>query len=232
MAPVPVGHGTVAPFRRAMTTQAPENPEARIERLLQVVSLASVGEYEAARLRFGAPTEDSFGLLEDSLRIFVDELAEMGASREQALAAATRASEDLKAKLAVIEEQQMAIRELSSPILDVWEDIVVVPLVGRVERSGAVALTEKLLAAVVMRRARWALIDLTGVDEIDGDTAQCLSQLARAVGLVGARCVLTGVSPSAATSLVETSGELRDVRCLANLREGLRHCLQQIHPRR
>ncbi len=215
-----------------MAQQESETPEARIERLLQIVSLASIGEYEAARARFGALTEDSFGLLEDSMRIFVDELAEMEASRERALAAATRASEDLANKLAVIEEQQQAIRELSSPVLDVWDDIVVVPLVGRVERAGAVALTEKLLTAVVMRRARWALIDLTGVDEIDENTAQCLGQLARAVGLVGARCVLTGVSPAAATSLVETSGELRDVRCLANLREGLRHCLLQLQPRR
>lgn len=215
-----------------MAQQESETPEARIERLLQIVSLASIGEYESARTRFGALTEDSFGLLEDSMRIFVDELAEMEASRERALAAATRAGEDLANKLAVIEEQQRAIRELSSPVLDVWDDIVVVPLVGRIERSGAVALTEKLLAAVVMRRARWALIDLTGVDAIDEGTAQCLGQLARAVGLVGARCVLTGVSPAAATSLVETSGELRDVRCLANLREGLRHCLQQLQPRR
>jgi len=215
-----------------MAEHEPETPEARIERLLEIVSLASIGEYEAARTRFGALTEDSFGLLEDSMRIFVDELAEMEASREQALVAATRAGEALAAKLTVIEDQQRAIRELSSPILDVWDDIVVVPLVGRVERSGALALTEKLLTAVVMRRARWALIDLTGVDEIDEDTAVCLSQLARAVGLVGARCVLTGVSPAAAISLVETSSELRDVRCLANLREGLRHCLLQIHPRR
>jgi rsbT co-antagonist protein RsbR len=215
-----------------MAQQESETPEARIERLLQIVSLASIGEYESARTRFGASTEDSFGLLEDSMRIFVDELAEMEASREQALAAATRASADLANKLAVIEEQQKAIRELSSPVLDVWDDIVVVPLVGRIERAGAVALTEKLLAAVVMRRARWALLDLTGVDEIDEDTAQCLGQLARAVGLVGARCVLTGVSPAAATSLAETSDELRDVRCLANLREGLRHCLLQLQPRR
>lgn len=217
---------------RAMADHEPENSEARIQRLLEVVALTSIGEYAAARARFGDLSGDSLGLLEDSLRIFVDELAEMQASREQALAAANHASEALAAKLAVIEDQQRAIRELSSPILDVWEDIVVVPLVGRVERAGALALTEKLLAAVVLRRARWALLDLTGVDEIDDDTAQCLAQLARAVGLVGARCVLTGVSPTAATRLVDTSGELREVRCLANLREGLRHCLLQLPPRR
>ena len=215
-----------------MADEEPETHDPRIERLLEVVALASVGEYTAARTRFSELQPDAFGFLEDSMRVFVDELAAMDASRQQALAEANQATEALAAKLAVIEAQQQAIRELSSPILDVWEDIVVVPLVGRVERVGALALTEKLLSAVVARRARWALIDLTGVDEIDGETAACLAQLGRAVGLVGGRCVLTGVSPSAATSLVDSSSELRDVRCLANLREGLRYCLQQLAGRR
>ncbi len=207
-------------------------PDARLERLVEIISLASVGEYAAARARFGAVTPDGFGLVEESLRIFVDELEAMDTGRQQALAEVTRTKEQLEGKLAIIEAQQMAIRELSSPVLDVWDDIVAVPLVGRVDRRGAIALTEKLLVAVVARRARWALVDLTGVDEIDVETAACLVQLVRAVGLVGARCVLTGINPAAATSLVETSGELRDVRCLANLREGLRHCLMQLQTRR
>jgi rsbT co-antagonist protein RsbR len=216
-----------------MAEPEPEtSPEARLERLVEIISLASIGEYESARARFGELTPDTFGILEEGMRVFVDELAAMDAARQQALAEVTRTKEQLEDKLAVIEAQQQAIRELSSPILDVWEGIVAVPLVGRVERRGAVALTEKLLAAVVARRARWALIDLTGVDEIDVETAACLVQLVRAVRLVGARCVLTGVGPAAAMHLVETGGELRDVRCLANLREGLRHCQLQLQTRR
>lgn len=206
--------------------------DARLERLVEVVSLASIGEYATARDRFGPLTPDAFGLLEEGLRIFVDELEAMDAARRQALAEATQARDQLEAKLAVIEAQQREIRELSSPILDVWEDIVAVPLIGRIERAEALALTEKLLAAVVERRARWALIDLTGVDAIDADTTACLIQLVRAVALVGARCVLTGVRPAAAAQLADTGDMLRDVRCLADLREGLRHCQHDLQARR
>ncbi|MBL9100263.1 MAG: STAS domain-containing protein [Myxococcales bacterium] len=204
-----------------------DEADERLQRLVEVVALASVGEYAAARGRHGEVREDAFGVLEESLRIFVDELAAIAASREAALLAVTQAKAQLEQKLALIEEQQRAIRELSSPILDVWQDIVAVPLVGRIDRGAALALTEKLLAAAVGRRARWALIDITGVEAVDEETAACLTGLARALALVGARCVLTGVSPTAAGELAEHAGELRDVRCLADLREGLRHCLTQ-----
>lgn len=206
--------------------------EDRLARLVEIISLASVGEYAAAQARFGELIPDTFGTVEESMRIFVDELAAMDASREQALAEATRARQEVEAKLAIIAAQRAEIRELSSPILDVWDGVVAVPLVGRVEVGGALELTEKLLAAVVERRVRWSLIDLTGVAAIDAGTAACLVSLVRAVGLVGARCILTGVSPAAAASLVETSGELRDVQCLANLREGLREVLRRLASRR
>jgi rsbT co-antagonist protein RsbR len=223
----------VPPGPVSMAEPEPEIPaDDRLARLVEVISLASVGEYAAARARFGELVPDTFGVVEESMRIFVDELATMDAEREQALAEATRARLEVEAKLAIIEAQRAEIRELSSPILDVWDGVVAVPLVGRVEVGAAIELTEKLLTAVVERRARWALIDLTGVDAIDASTAACLVSLARAVALVGARCVLTGMSPAAAASLVETGGELRDVQCLASLREGLRDVLRRIPRRR
>lgn len=209
----------------AMAHQDTDTSDPRLGRLIEIVSLASVGEYAAATARFADITPDEFGLLEESLRIFVQELEGITTSRQQALDEVTRAKEQLATKLAVIEDQQRAIHELLGPVLDVWDGVLAVPLVGRIERSGALALTEKLLAAVVARRSRWALLDLTGVDEIDVDTAACLIDLTRAVGLVGARCILTGVSPVAAACLVEHSQGLGGVHCLANLREGLRHCL-------
>lgn len=204
-----------------------ERSDGRIERLFEVVSLASVGEYEAANERAAEGGTDALGALEDSVRVFVGELAAMDAARTAALAEVHAAKEALADKLAVIEAQQAAIRELSSPILDLWDGVIAVPLVGRVERGAALALTERLLAAVVARRARWALLDLTGVAGIDADTAACVVDLTRAVGLVGARCVLTGVTPAAATCLVEAGAGLGGIRCLADLREGLRFCLTQ-----
>lgn len=208
------------------------NDVGRIGRLLEVVSLASVGEYAAALEHFEALREDEFGMLEEGLRIFIHELKVSNAAREEANAAFERtnaaleqARAELEQKLALIESQRREIHVLSTPILDVWEGVLAVPLVGALDHARALEITEKLLARVVATRARWSLLDLTGVEAVDEATANHLLNLARAVGLVGGRCVVTGVSPGMAQTFVSLGQGLGDVRCLPNLREGLRHCL-------
>jgi rsbT co-antagonist protein RsbR len=197
----------------------------RLERAMEVISLASVGEYATAIEHCGALREDEFGMLEEGLRIFLRELMTTAAEREQAMTALQRANHEIEGKLALIASQSETIRELSSPILDVWDGVVAVPLVGALDHAGALALTEKLLHRVVATRADWALLDLTGVDVIDATTADHLVQLARALRLVGGNCIVTGVSPAAAETFASLAGGLGGVRCLANLREGLRACM-------
>lgn len=198
---------------------------ARFGRLLEVVSLASVGEYAAALGHFEAMREDEFGMLEEGLRVFISELMSGHAAREQATAELLQAREELEQKLALIEVQRLEIHALSTPILDVWDDVLAVPLVGALDHARALEITEKLLGRVVETRARWALIDLTGVDEVDEATADHLVKLARAVKLVGGGCVVTGVSPATAQTFVSLGHGLGALRCLPNLREGLRYCL-------
>jgi rsbT co-antagonist protein RsbR len=197
----------------------------RFERLMEVVSLASVGEYAAALAHCNPLQEDSFGMLEEGLRVFIGELRDGQREREEAATALARAQEDIDAKLTLIEAQSREIRALSTPILDVWDDVLAVPLVGTLDHARTLEITEKLLQRVVERRARWSLIDLTGVDEVDEATADHLVKLARAVALVGGRCVVTGVSPQAAQIFVSLGHGLGELRCLPNLKEGLRHCL-------
>jgi rsbT co-antagonist protein RsbR len=199
----------------------------RFDRLMEVVALASVGEYTAALAHCGELREDSFGMLEEGMRVFVSELQQGQAAREQADAALQRAQQEIDAKLALIEAQRVEIRALSTPILDVWDDVLAVPLVGNLDHARALEITEKLLQRVVEKRSRWTLLDLTGVEEVEEATADHLVKLARAVTLVGGRCVVTGVSPSAAETFVALGQGLGDLRCLPNLKEGLRFCLAQ-----
>ncbi len=204
----------------------PGSPE-RFERVLEVVALASVGEYAAALAQCGEAQEDSFGMLEEGLRVFIGELQQGQKARERASVDLERAQQDIDAKLAMIEAQRAEIRVLSTPILDVWDDVLAVPLVGNLDHARTLEITDKLLQRVVETRARWSLLDLTGVEEVDATTADHLVKLARAVILVGGRCVVTGVSPSAAETFVELGQGLGDLRCLPNLKEGLRYCLAQ-----
>ena len=207
-----------------MSANEPEH-SARFERLMEVVSLASVGEYAAALGHCGELQEDTFGILEEGVKVFISELQAGHAARAQATEALERAQAEIDAKLALIEAQRREIRVLSTPVLDVWDDVLAVPLVGTLDHVRTVEITEKLLQRVVETRARWSLIDLTGVDEVDEATADHLVKLARAVTLVGGQCIVTGVSPQAAQTFVSLGQGLGELRCLPNLKEGLRHCL-------
>lgn len=200
---------------------------ARFDRLMEVVALASVGEYDAALAHCAELREDSFGMLEEGVRVFVSELQQGQTARDEATAALHQAQLDIDAKLALIEAQRLEIRALSTPILDVWDDVLAVPLVGNLDHARTLEITEQLLQRVVQTRARWSLLDLTGVEQVDEATADHLVKLARAVTLVGGRCVVTGVSPSAAQTFVDLGQGLGDLKCLPNLKEGLRHCLAQ-----
>lgn len=205
---------------------------ARFARLLEIVSLASIGEYAAALDHFEPLREDELGMLEEGMRIFISELQSGHAAREQATQALEQARAELEQKLTLIEAQRREIHALSTPVLDVWDDVLAVPLIGALDHARALEITEKLLQRVVETRALWTLLDLTGVDEVDEATADHLVKLARAVKLIGARCVVTGVSPATAHSFVSLGQGLGDLRCLPTLREGLRHCLATRGPRR
>ncbi len=209
-----------------------EGSHERFERLMEVVALASVGEYAAALSHCADLTEDTFGMLEEGVRVFVSELQQGHAARQEADAALAQAQREIDAKLALIEQQKLEIRALSTPILDVWDGVLAVPLVGNLDHARTLEITEKLLARVVETRARWSLLDLTGVEEVDEATADHLIKLARAVTLVGGGCVVTGVSPQAAQTFVALGQGLGELRCLPNLREGLRHCLERRGPAR
>ncbi len=210
----------------ASSDSLPGSPE-RFDRVLEVVALASVGEYAAALANCGDVKEDSFGMLEEGLRVFIGELQQGQAARDKASADLARAQQEIDTKLALIEAQRAEIRVLSTPILDVWDDVLAVPLVGNLDHARTLEITDKLLQRVVETRARWSLLDLTGVEEVDATTADHLVKLARAVILVGGRCVVTGVSPSAADTFVALGQGLGDLKCLPNLKEGLRYCLAQ-----
>ena len=204
----------------------PGAPE-RLERMMEALALASVGEYAVALSRFGEFGGDDLGMLAEGLRVFIGELQQGQAAREQAQAALQRAQQEIDARLAQIEAQRLEIRALSTPVLDVWDDVLAVPLVGNLDHARALEITEKLLVRGVATRARWALGGLTGVEDVDAMTADHLVKLVRAVGLVGGRCVVTGVGPSAAQTFVALEQGLSDLVCLPNLKAGLRHCLAQ-----
>ncbi|NJK33350.1 MAG: hypothetical protein HC927_13640, partial [Deltaproteobacteria bacterium] len=88
---------------------------------------------------------------------------------------------ELDLKLAIIEEQRRAIAELSSPVLQLWDDVVVMPIIGSVDTRRGEEIMEKLLAEIGERGARYVILDITGAEAVDTRTADGFMKLARAV---------------------------------------------------
>lgn len=201
--------------------------EERLERIIEAVALASTGAFEEATGRFSTAAQDSFGVIEEALRVFLLELKTAREQSEHAMHELSIAKLDVEQKLDMIERQQAAIRELSAPIIDVWDDILTLPLIGLIDTKRAVDMTDKLLHRVVETRAKWVLIDLTGVSVVDSMTADHLIKLAKSVQLIGGRCILTGIGPGIAQTLVALGLSLEDLKPMRSLKQGLKYCIAE-----
>jgi rsbT co-antagonist protein RsbR len=121
----------------------------------------------------------------------------------------------------VIREQQEAIRELSTPVLQVRERLLILPIIGMLDSPRARQLTEQLLGAIQANRARVVVIDITGVAAIDVVVANHLVQTVEAARLMGASTIITGLSSKIAQTLVDLGVDLAMMKTVGDLQGGL-----------
>lgn len=121
--------------------------------------------------------------------------------------------------------QEAMIRELSSPMIPLAEGVVALPIIGTIDHARAGQILQTALEGVAQRRARAVILDITGVKHIDGEVAHALLQTTRAVRLLGAEVVLTGISAAVAQALVDVQADLRGVVTLATLQDGIAYAL-------
>jgi rsbT co-antagonist protein RsbR len=120
-----------------------------------------------------------------------------------------------------IREQQKAIRELSTPVLQVRGELLILPLVGVIDTQRARQVTEKLLTFIRDRRAKVVVIDITGVSTVDSQVANHLLQTVDASRLMGATVIVTGLSPEVAQTLVTIGVDLSKLNTVGDLQGGL-----------
>lgn len=137
-------------------------------------------------------------------------------------------SRELEEKLSLIQEQAMAIRELSTPIMEIWDSVLVLPIVGVLDTKRSLDIRNSLLKRIVETQAKCVIVDITGVEVVDTRTADYLLKVVRSAGLLGTQCVMSGLSPAVAQTLVDIGADLKEVRTLRNLKEGLRECLRYL----
>ncbi len=121
----------------------------------------------------------------------------------------------------IIREQQEAIRELSTPVLQVRERLLILPIIGVVDPQRARQLTEQLLRGIRTNRAKVVVIDITGVAAMDSQIANHLVQTVEASRLLGATVIVTGLSPEIAQTLVHIGVDLGKMHTVGDLQGGI-----------
>ena len=128
----------------------------------------------------------------------------------------------------VIRQQQSAIRELSTPVLKVREQLLILPIIGALDAGRARQLTEQLLKGIRDNRAKVVVIDITGVPSIDMTVANHMVQAVRASGLMGARVIITGLSADIAQTLVGLGVDLSMMQSVGDLQGGIEEAERQL----
>jgi rsbT co-antagonist protein RsbR len=134
----------------------------------------------------------------------------------------------LEGKEKTIQAQQEELRKTSTPITEIWDGVLTLPIIGSLDSSRTMIVMEKLLQRIESDRARVVVIDVTGVMAIDSQVSHHLIQMIRATGLMGATAILTGIRPEIARALTSLNIDLSAVTTRSKLSEGLKEAFRQL----
>lgn len=174
----------------------------------------------STRLETKLPTESPLGLLYAGINQMIEALGE-----ERARSAAYQA--ELEEKLATIELQQSSIRELSTPVIELWEGVLCLPMIGAMDEERSAQMADALLTSIVEKKAGCVLIDVTGIEMMDTKSVDAFLRMGRAVRLLGADCMLTGIHPKLAQAIVHLDVDLSGIVTYRTLRVALTRILSR-----
>lgn len=220
-----------------MAVAAPQNLPAMKEAFDRVLSTGQIVETENVYSRGGA-IHAWFSLAVGPLRrggeiagvtvvsTNVTTQKRLEAELTQKNAELEREIEERRRTEELLRKKQEEILALSTPVLKVWDGVVALPIIGALDAARAAHVMETLLHAIARDRARAAILDLTGVEEVDTATASHLFRIARAAGLLGSRCVLSGISPRIAQTMVEIGVDAEGLATFRTLKDALRYAIK------
>jgi rsbT co-antagonist protein RsbR len=133
-----------------------------------------------------------------------------------------------KAREGVIMRQQQDLLELSTPVVKLWDRVLALPLIGTLDSQRTQVVMETLLQQIVQDGAEVAIIDITGVPTVDTLVAQHLLKTVTAARLMGADCIISGIRPSTAQTIVHLGVDLQDVMTKATLADAFRVALRRM----
>jgi rsbT co-antagonist protein RsbR len=231
------GRSSVAEVRREL-----EDVYSLVVRAMSGADEQAAGELTAvltelsrSRARNGfTPRETALGVF--ALKDAVFELVADAADLAPEYLAFSRMVDDLglltfetyaAAREQIIADQATAMLELSIPVIRLWEGVIAVPLVGALDSARTQLVMEKLLETLVATGADYAVLDITGVSTVDTEVAQHLLKTVSAARLLGAECIVSGIRPQVAQTIVSLGIEFGDIATKATLADALAHVLNR-----
>ncbi|MEU0198910.1 MULTISPECIES: STAS domain-containing protein [unclassified Streptomyces] len=127
----------------------------------------------------------------------------------------------------VIARQREQLHEVATPVIKLWDSTVAVPLIGTLDSARSQVVMESLLDAIVAERARYAILDITGVPTVDSLVAQHLMKTVAAARLMGAECIVSGIRPAIAQTIVHLGIDLGTVLTRSSLADALAYALSR-----
>src|SRR5436309_621983 len=134
----------------------------------------------------------------------------------------------IRSREEIIRQQREDMMELSTPVIKVWDKILTLPIIGTLDSRRAQLMTEALLQKIVESGSTIAILDITGVKTMDTLVANHLIKTVTAARLMGARCILTGVSPAIAQTMVQLGIDLTEITTRAQMADGIKLALEMI----
>ncbi len=201
-----------------------ENATVRIEHIEDVLSSVAAGELD---LRIESEFEDDLTGVEQAINLLIDDLT-------HELKKSLKMKQEMEEKLGKIQEQQKTIlqqqedlMELSSPVSKVWDNILILPVIGTLDSQRTQIMMENLLLKIVSTGCTTAILDITGVPTVDTQVANHLLKTVTAARLLGAECIVSGISPAIAQTIVHLGINLSNILTKATLQDAMIYSMKK-----
>jgi len=196
----------------------------RIEQIEDVLSSVAAGDLN---IRLEVEIEDDLTGIEEAINILIDDLTyELTQSKNM--------QNELQEKLEKIQEQQKTIiqqqedlLELSSPVSKVWDNVLILPVIGTLDSQRTQIMMENLLQKIVDTGCTMAILDITGVLTVDTQVANHLLKTTTSARLLGAECIISGISPAIAQTIVHLGINLSSIKTKATLQDAMIYAMRQ-----
>jgi rsbT co-antagonist protein RsbR len=196
-----------------------------------------VGEVHA---RIGLPLPAYFTAMNYSLKVFIEDLYDGSLASDVYAATFWSITKLLHLDTTVvvetfsrltnrrIQEQSQALIEMSTPVTAIWEDILMLPIVGIIDSQRAHEVMNSILTKIAATRAKMMIMDISGVGVVDTAVANHLIKITKATRLMGCECIISGLSPAIAQTIVDLGVDVGDVRTTSTLRDALENSFRQL----